>query len=76
MVLGEIRLLQGLQNTETMLRTPEAPGGWCAMAQHGEQIMKTAETIETTEIAETTKNTQLCGGVHPPPGCGKTCDYD
>ncbi|EFM49875.1 hypothetical protein HMPREF0299_5818 [Corynebacterium matruchotii ATCC 14266] len=38
--------------------------------------MKTAETIETTEIAETTKNTQLCGGVHPPPGCGKTCDYD
>ena len=35
MVLGEIRLLQGLQNTETMLRTPEAPGGWCAMAQHG-----------------------------------------
>ena len=35
MVLGEIRLLQGLQNTETMLRIPEAPGGWCAMAQHG-----------------------------------------
>jgi len=28
--------------------------------------MKTAETIETTEIAGTTKNTQLCGGVHPP----------
>ena len=24
MVLGEIRLLQGLQNTETMLRTTEA----------------------------------------------------
>ena len=50
MVLREIRLLQGRQNTETMLRT--------------------------TEIAGTTKNTQLCGGVHPPPGCGKTCDYD
>ena len=26
MVLGENRLLQGLQNAETMLRTPEAPG--------------------------------------------------
>jgi len=27
MVLGEIRLLQGLQNTETMLRTTEARAG-------------------------------------------------
>ena len=36
MVLGEIWLLQGLQNTETMLRTTEAPGGWCGVvAQHG-----------------------------------------
>jgi len=34
MVLGEIRLLQDLQNTETMLRTPEAPGGWCVVVQH------------------------------------------
>ena len=38
MFLGEIRLLQGLQNTETMLRTTEAPGGWCGVvAQHMRQ---------------------------------------
>ena len=37
MVLGEIRLLQGLQNTETMLRTTEASGGWCVVAQHMRQ---------------------------------------
>ena len=35
MVLGEIWLLQSRQNVETMLRTLEAPGGWCATAQHG-----------------------------------------
>ena len=32
MVLGEIWLLQGRQNTETMLGTFEALGGWCATA--------------------------------------------
>ncbi len=29
MVLGGIQLLQGRQNMETMLRTPEAPGWGC-----------------------------------------------
>ena len=34
MVLGENRLLQGLQNAETMLRTPEAPGVSCHAPHH------------------------------------------
>ena len=34
MVLGEIRLLPGLQNVETMLRTPEALGVSCPAPQH------------------------------------------
>ena len=54
MVLGQIWLLQGLQNAETMLRIFEALGGWCATVQHmrqpircskhGQQIMKTTKT--------------------------------
>ena len=40
MVLGEIWLLQGRQNTETMLGTFEALGGWCATAQHMRQPVR------------------------------------